>query len=432
MRTENISFDVSPRIVPANRCTSITIRPRFEHSFFRDGAEYMISHFPSEEFLKRRSGKIPFTIRVRPTNGVLTFAPFFDEEQEHVLWVEQLEGEEKKPVGDFRVYSLQDDLFHRLPFKGDFHLHSCRSDGREAPAYVAGASRRIGMDFMAVTDHRRYEPSLEAQQAFADVPIDLRIFAGEEVHPPDNPVHIINFAGTVNMSALFQDEKAYRSSVRKLQRTLPKVPSGINPYQYASCVWCFQKIRESGGLGIFCHPYWFTNHRYTPPGALTSYLFETSPFDAFEIIGGFHRFEADSNTLQVARYHEERLRGRPIPIVGASDSHGCERGELFGWYYTIVFSPTLDWCDLRQSVLDLYSVAVEALPNEIPRAYGPFRLVKYALFLMREVFPQHDELCQEEGRQMLEYLAGAKGAAEALYSLKGRTSAHMRRQFAQG
>lgn len=25
-------------------------------------------------------------------------------------------------------------------------------------------------------------------------------------------------------------------------------------YQYASCVWCFDKIREARGLGIFCHP----------------------------------------------------------------------------------------------------------------------------------------------------------------------------------
>jgi len=34
------------------------------------------------------------------------------------------------------------------------------------------------------------------------------------------------------------------------------------------------------------------------------------PFDAFELIGGFHPYELDSNTLQVARYHEERAQGR--------------------------------------------------------------------------------------------------------------------------
>ncbi len=71
---------------------------------------------------------------------------------------------------------------------------------------------------------------------------------------------------------------------------------------------------------------------------------------------------------------------------------------------------------------DLYSVAVEAMAGEMPRAYGPFRLVKFALFLMREVFPQHDLLCEQEGRLMIQHVAGDSGAAELLKRLKGRTS----------
>ena len=89
----------------------------------------------------------------------------------------------------------------------------------------------------------------------------------------------------------------------------------------------------------------------------------------------------NSNTLQVARYYEERAKSNEIPIVGVSDAHGCETGSLFGWYYTIVFSPTLEHADLVTSIKDLFSVAVEAIPGESVRAYGPFRLVKYALFL---------------------------------------------------
>jgi len=80
----------------------------------------------------------------------------------------------------------------------------------------------------------------------------------------------------------------------------------------------------------------------------------------------------------------------------------------------------------------LYSVAVEALPNETPRAFGPFRLVKYALFLMREVFPQHDELCREEGRLMRRHLAGDAHAAGALAALKERTARLMERFWGVG
>jgi hypothetical protein len=158
------------------------------------------------------------------------------------------------------------------------------------------------------------------------------------------------------------------------------------------------------------------------PVTLTDLLFEHQPYDALEVLGGFHLYESESNVLQVARYHELRTQGKRIPIVGASDSHGCENGQLFGWYYTIVFSPTLDLPDLITSIKDCYSVAVEALPHEMVRAFGPFRLVNFAQFLLREVFPTHDELCLEEGRLMLAHATGDPQASPALQPLQGRTA----------
>lgn len=417
-------YAFSPRIVPANRETAITIRPLFEHCRFAPDRAYCVACYPAEEFAQR-SGWAPETrIPVTPKENAIRFTQFFEGEQEHVIVLEDTTDEAPREAAGFRAYSLEEDLYARGPRKGDVHMHSFRSDGRESPAYVAGACRRIGLDFMAVTDHRQYTPSLEAQRAFAYVPHDLKIFPGEEVHPPENPVHIINFGGAFSVNDLFRnDEETYRREVGRIQESLGSLPPGVDAYQYASCVWCFDKIREGGGLGVFCHPYWFTQHRYTPSGALTSYLLEQQPYDAFEVIGGFHRHEVDSNTLQVARYHEERARGRTIPIVGVSDAHGCERGELFGWYYTIVFAPSLELGDLIGAIKAGYSVAVEALPGESARAYGPFRFVKYALYCMREIFPHHDALCAEEGRLMLACAAGEADAADRLAHLSGQTAA---------
>jgi hypothetical protein len=197
--------------------------------------------------------------------------------------------------------------------------------------------------------------------------------------------------------------------------------SDLDSYPYAACVWSFNKIREAGGLAVFCHPYWFSNHRYDVPQSLTKLLFEQQPYDALELIGGYHRNEVESNHLQVSRYQEERARGKRIPIVGVSDSHGCEIGSLFGWYYTIAFAPSSDLPDLIQSIKDLYSVAVEAMPGEGACAFGPFRLVRYAQFIMREVFPAHDQLCAEEGRLMLDLAAGNPQAAAQINALAGRT-----------
>ncbi len=450
MKKENCYFDAVPKVVPADRETTVTIAPLYDHVRFdanKSEAQgrrascptYELSYYPVEEFSARSADaealraagwrldapRIPFEI----VDGTIQIRLYFEGEQEHVLFLEEISEKGRKTLGDFRLYSLEPDLFARTPYKGDFHQHSFRSDGMESPGYIASASRGIGLDFMAVTDHRRYAPSIEAQRAFDGVDIDLHIFRGEEIHPPDSHVHMVNFGARFSINELFADEPAYRAQVAGIISRLGTLPPGVDPYLYASCVWCFDKIREGGGLGVFCHPYWFTAHRYSPAGALTTYLLETQPFDALELIGGYHLNEIDSNTLQVARYHEERAKGRAIPIVGSSDSHGVERGEFFTWYYSIVFAPSSALDDLADSVKALYSVAVEALPNQIARPFGPFRLVKYALFLMREVFPQHDELCKEEGRLMLEHLAGNTHAAAALTELKGRTAALMNRYW---
>jgi hypothetical protein len=423
MRLENLYYDVFPRVVRAGGEATITIRPLFDHRRFADDSVYQITVLPLEGNAYQTTWRInPKDISLSPSGRCLQVRSLFESEQEYALLVKTANGDNVTQIAEFRLYALADDLFDRRPCKGDIHTHSFYSDGKETPAYIAGASRRIGLDFMAVTDHHQYAPSLEAIRAFADVEADLKIYPGEEVHAPGNPVHIVNFGGRFSLNEQF-DGEAYRDEVKAIEAALTDLPPEMERYPYAACLWCFDKIREAGGLGVFCHPYWLFGHRYNTPGALTRLLFERQPFDALELISGYHRFEIESNTLQVACYHEERARGKQIPIVGVSDAHGCEQGELFGWYYTVVFAPALDLPNLICSVKDLYSVAIEALPGETVRAYGPLRLVKYAQFLLREIFPQHDELCAEEGRLMLAYLAGDQRAAESLGRLKGRAAA---------
>ncbi len=188
---------------------------------------------------------------------------------------------------EFRLYALEADLFQRRPYKGDLHMHSTRSDGNEAPAYVAGACRRIGLDFMALTDHRQYGPSLEAMRAYDGLALDLQMFPGEEVHPPENPVHIVNFGASFSVNAIFrEDEPRYRAEVAAIAAGLVDFPAAWTDTTYASCEWVYDQIRAGGGLGIFCHPYWFVRHRYDVPEALTNLIFERQPFDAWKWSAG--------------------------------------------------------------------------------------------------------------------------------------------------
>lgn len=409
-------YELMPKIACVQRPVVLTIRALTPESGWREEEEYPIRIAPMEWKAGANVTGI-VTLRARPRAGQLQVNYTFPDEQEYA--VELLSPDSKETLARFRAYAVAPDLFARRPYKGDLHQHSNRSDGKEEPAYVAAFNRKIGMDFMALTDHRKYAPSLEAIEAFAGLPIDLRLYPGEEVHPPETFVHIVNFGGRASVNERFQ-EPEYARQVEEIAQGLKDLPDGLNPRAYAACLWAFAEIRRQGGIGIFCHPYWVTGSRYNVPEALIDRFFADKPFDAYELIGGFWLTQTESNALQIARYYQEAAQGRRVPVVGVSDGHGTARG-LHGWYHTLVLAHSPELADLREAILSQHSLAVEHLPDSpAPRAYGPFRLVKYAGFLQREVLPAHDALCAEEGEAMLAHVAGDAAAPAKLKALQGR------------
>ena len=151
---------------------------------------------------------------------------------------------------------------------------------------------------------------------------------------------------------------------------------------------------------------------------MVDYLLGEGLYDAMEIVSGVSPHETN---LQTAFYNEQRAKGRKIAIVGSSDCHGTDPALFFNNSKSIVFAKDLEYSSICSAIKDLYSVAVETRPNEGVRIYGPFRLVKYARFLMSNYFPMHDEMCFEEGRLMKEYIRGDKDAVKLLEIMQGRT-----------
>lgn len=418
MKKELAYYDVYPKIVQSNKESTICIEALYWP--WDEKKDYWVTIYPMDTRIEVLESSEYDTIPLKPKDNLLEFTYDFKKEQEYVLQVKNDLNAKREQCLHFSVYALDEDLFSRKAYKGDFHMHSFRSDGRESPAFVAASSRRIGFDFMALTDHGLFQPSIEAQEAYDDANIDLKIFTGEEIHPPENDVHMINFGGKYSINELFRKDSNWRKEVKAIEKELTDFPEGISSFEYSCCKWVFNKTREAGGLAIYCHPYWICGKCYHVKPAFNDYMFEKQDFDAFELLGGH---TPESNMLQISRYHEERAKGKKIPIVGSSDEHGCERNVYFGWYYTIVFSEDLQLDNIINNVKDLYSVTVEHLPGEEVRIHGPYRLVKYALFLNREVFPKHDQLCHEEGTQMLNYLQNKDEANAILKQLQGRTNA---------
>jgi len=425
-------YYVFPSVVRSNTPTAIQIIPRGDHAAFRDGLSYTVQFIPMECF------NVPYrldcfsaeydTVLAVAEKGILTFTYTFAGEQEWSVAVYPTQAPEQRKL--FHIFAAGDDLYRRTPYRGDLHTHSNRSDGREAPAIVAANYRKAGFDFLALTDHHRYAPSLEAINAFKDVPSEFYLFPGEEVHVPGNYVHMVNFGGSYSVNELFEaDPAACTREVEELQKKLD-VPSGVNPLEYAWRVWIVGHIRKGGGIAILAHPFWTWCDEYNMQTNLTMHMFRTSCFDAFEILGGL---EDRENNLQIALYTDARAEGCNIPIVGSSDSHGTEPPIYFGSNCTVVLAEgDLTQQTLKQSILDHYSAAI-ALKQWIPvRVHGTFRMVKYVQFLLENYFPRHDELCFEEGVLMRDYVCGDETAKERLARIRGRIGEFRCRFFGRG
>ena len=430
------NYDIFPKVVPAGRVSEITIKP-LGTAF--EPLNYRLSIHPWDEGqpMQFPDYRNDFAFDATPAaDGCIRFSFEFFGEQEH--YIRLMYGAFKLQLS---VYSVAEDLVGRYPFKGDLHLHSTASDGRQAPAVVAANYRKTGYDFLAITDHHRYAPSMEAMQAYQDVPIELCLVPGEEVHVPNDDeeehhtrqhlcnAHYINFGGLHSVNELWADgrEEAHWAEVDAYMQTIdiPDCFTGMERYYYASCHWVTAQIRKAGGLSIFCHPYWISNVLQIPPRLVDKFM-EHQPFDAFEVLGGENNFE--QNGYQIVQYYEDMARGRRYPIVGSTDSHNSVNSRNSHVCSTLVFSPENERRALIDSILGRYTCAIDTI-DPMPRFVGEWRFVRYACFLDKNFFPLHDELCFEEGRAMKDYACGVPGAKETLEFISGRMKAQREKYF---
>lgn len=405
MKSEMYFYSITPRIINTNKPTDITITPLDTRYDFNNDTEYEIEILPMTRY------GINHAVEPKVYGRKLIFNHTFDKEEEYYIRVFNKANRER--IIQLSVYALEYDLYARRPLKGDLHVHSCRSDGQETPPVVAANYRAAGFDFMGLTDHGRYYPSVEAIDAYKDVELGMQMFNGEEVHSPDNYVHVVHFGGKFSVNEIFQkDKEQFRREVSDIINS-EEIPYD-DKFIYASGLWQVRKIKEAGGLSIFPHPHWISNV-YNVPDELSIQYLKNGVFDAFEVIGGQ---TANENNMQTALYYQLRAEGYKIPIVGSSDSHGTINRGLFDKMYTIVFSGG----DILQSIRDLYSVAVEVYEDSVNyTVHGPYRFVSYARFLIENYFKFTAQFCAEEGLLMRQYLLGIEGAKGRLNAIKSRT-----------
>lgn len=458
------TYDVYPKVFEAGKKVRVNVKACGGRRIFEDGFEYtaVIKWYEGGRVAENPPTGVQIDLPIAPdADGSFAVETVFPHEGQYSIAVMKKTAERNEKLVVFSVYAVAGDLVGVYPFIGDLHMHTCCSDGRQTPEQVAASYRGHGYDFLAITDHRRYYPSLRAIESFKDIPTEYALIPGEEVHLPDingfwvSP-HTINFGGEYSINALIEgscnEEAGTDKKYRSIREDCPEVmsheefaakmtalaeaekgkcPENVDPRNAAVLRWLYNEIRNAGGLAIFPHPTWVTSETFHVSDAVNDWLVENKIFDAFEVLGGETYFE--QNGYQAVRYYEDKARGYRYPVVGSTDSHNCN-DEKFGFICsTIVFSPENERKALINSIKEFRSVAVDTISKEF-RLVGEMRYVRYACFLLKNWFPLHDDACFEEGRLMKNVFFGTdaekENALATLAVMNGRMKAMREKYFA--
>lgn len=459
MKRALYDYDIFPKVFLTGR-RKITIRPLGARPEFSFGDLCVISVLEVE---KAQESRYPGTnggqtIECSPDEkGTLVFEANFPNEEMYLIRIAKKEnGEVGGCFLELRVYALAEDMKGRYPFRGDLHMHTCRSDGHETPAVVAANYRGHGYDFTVISDHHRYYPSLEARDALriednngneTSALTDFLVVPGEEVHLPFNPVHYVNFGGRFSINALITptreaSEDKFRRSIdgndpetltseqfaETIRKEAESVPRQIESERmsFAVAKWIYEQQKKAGGIGIYPHPYWLCCTMQLSED-FARYIYGEHPFDAFEVLGGESYYQ--HNGFQTAFYYEEKAKGIDYPVVGSTDSHGStehNRNALIA--STIVFAEANTTSALCDSIRKKYSVAVDSISPEY-RLVGDFRFVKFGSFLLEEWYPLHDLACKAEGYYLKEFVNGDPEAEKVLLAMKGQLPRMFRKYF---
>lgn len=391
LRKELRFFTVFPSVVKVGEKSRITIESHHHiHPFRQD--KYTVRVVPKERkdfprdpeyrFDKEKDAFNQYEIEIKDKKAVIEYE--FKDEQEYIIAFIDDKGQFELK---FSVYALYEDLYNTMPYRGDVHLHTKESDGDATIAEAPAAYREHGFDFICITDHHKYYPSVEAKKVYDGVNTGIKIFPGEEVHNADAGFfHIVNFNGGYSVNELLdKDYQATFNEIKELAKTLD-LPDDVDAVGYAFRKWICDNIRKSGGKAVLAHPYWTIHNQYHTETHMSKLLLKNGVFDIFDVLTGCNYAETQ---LAVGLYNELCIEGLQMPITGSSDAHSHDiQTHLFLTHSTVVFAESED--DIVDAIMDKKSVAVQQFPDENPRVFGTFRQIKYTLYLLDNYFPVYE------------------------------------------
>ena len=418
-------YTVTPRIVPADTMSELTVRGNFPHSDFRifsgdivvetvgpDGL-FANGDLPGytcgNGFDMKRPWFEPIPVEIDAA-GIMRIKYYFRGEGECIFRIRI--GE--RVLYTFHTYAVRHEWLKLRPFRGDLHLHSgysgcCGQKELLSPEYYAIVNRAAGMDFISISDHKQHYPSLKAQDFISQCGGDFQVYPSEEVHLPDlHTIHNLNFGGNVSISdRLFRGNPEFDALLAKYLKVVPDFKDEYLRYLAACYHVVADMIHDAGGVNIFCHPFWRPFDRLFLPRCVRDYVCEKQIFDAVELFGHGERNADETHAL----YSDLCIAcGKRIPAVGNNDAHNV--GDV-GIHSTVIWAERNEFPALRDALLANMNVVVSTYPGEIHRTSGTLELVSFYHFLRENYYPRHDALCSSEADLM--YAALASGTPDTDY-----------------
>ncbi|MBE6356677.1 MAG: hypothetical protein E7058_06150 [Lentisphaerae bacterium] len=418
MNVEN--FKITPRVVAADSVVEITVAGRFPHNDLRVfgpdltldavGADGLFSNgqLPGLTCGNGYDLKRPYFEPVEfagvEKDGILRFKYCFRGTGEHNFRL--LCGE--SVIVMFSVFAVKQEFLKLRPFRGDMHLHSgysccCQEKDLWSPEYLAAKNCELGMDFISISDHKQYLPSLKAADFVEQSGTSFHAYPGEEVHLSDlHNIHVLNFGGNQGISCRLKScDPEYARVLPEYLKQVPDFKDEWLNHMAANFRLIFDRIREADGVMVFCHPFWMPSQRLFMPECIREYVLEQGCYDCIEVFGDA-KFR-ESNDLCAARYLEQCLKEqRIIPAVGNNDAHLSSELAINS---TVVFARCNELSEIKSALREGRCVAVNSFANEFPRTSGSLELVAYYHFLRREYYPAHDEICRMEAAYLFDTLA---------------------------
>ncbi len=374
-------YSISPQVAVLGRETTL------EAKTFAPDAPYLLSAFPT------RCRQRVWQRELRAdAQGRLCWREMFTEPGEYLLDLFALDA--RRPAATFSLYVLPESLAGLWPLRGDFHLHTYYSDGRQPPVEMAVRARELGLDVIAITDHNRYTPSLEAIAHVRRLGLPLICLPGEEVSFGN--WHMLSLGASAAIWDRYNDAQGQAEvAAQETGLETASLREELTATEYALIKWAVGAIHRAGGLACLAHPYWVCDRGRHLDRRFYDQLVAEREIDAVELLGDV---DYPDNLLSIAHYQELLYRGYRLPVLGNSDAHHV--AHTFGHHWTLLLVAEPTAAGVLQAIQEGHSAACTSVgpqgERDGLRIYGPLELVEYAYFLAREFFPAHDALCQQE------------------------------------